>query len=299
MSPPAAFDPGAIFECLARHGVDHIVIGGLAGIAQGAGWPTYDADIVVETSEANLRRLLGALSELEAEYDTLHVPPIRAHERIVVTATGPQLFRTKHGRLDVLKEAGGETFQTLTVDAVDSEQFGLVLRCASLEALLRMKRAANRAKDRAGIARIEDVLRQRRESAFQRILEEGRRQTGAFAALEPLAALAVAADATAETCLAQGARWTLLRILANRRPADAIMLAKKITPITLVAMKCLVETANEERVGALGEAVDERNVEHAKTVLAEWLSGFHLPSEDADAAERLAARLVELFSSAR
>ena len=48
--PKRAFDPQRIFECLAKHGVEHIVIGGLAAIAQEVGWPTYDADVVVDTT---------------------------------------------------------------------------------------------------------------------------------------------------------------------------------------------------------------------------------------------------------
>lgn len=39
----AQFDPNAIFEALLRREVDFVLIGGLAGLAQDAGWPTYDA----------------------------------------------------------------------------------------------------------------------------------------------------------------------------------------------------------------------------------------------------------------
>lgn len=162
---PTAFRPEELFACLARHEVRFVVVGGLAGVAQDAGWPSKDADIVIETSEENHRRLLAALAELDAEYDTLHRPPIRPDLSLLSGSTGPQLFRTKFGRLDVLKEAGGETFETLEVDAVSAEVFGAVLECASLHALLRMKRAASRPKDRAGIAIIESKLEDRRRSS--------------------------------------------------------------------------------------------------------------------------------------
>ena len=142
--------------------MEHVVIGGLAGVAQDAGWPTYDADVVIDTTVANLERLAEALNELSAEYDTFHQPPIRPDVKRITNTNGPQLFRTKFGRLDVLKEAGGETFASLLVDAVVATQFGHPLRCASLPALLRMKRAANRPKDRVGISRIEAVLEQQR-----------------------------------------------------------------------------------------------------------------------------------------
>ncbi|MCC6873607.1 MAG: hypothetical protein IT378_04790 [Sandaracinaceae bacterium] len=84
------------------HDVRHIVIGGLAGIAQGAGWPTYDADVVIETEDDNYARVVAALDELQAVYDTPHQPPIRPDLGRMRSLTGPQLFRTRHGRLDVL-----------------------------------------------------------------------------------------------------------------------------------------------------------------------------------------------------
>lgn len=157
------FEPAPILAALVRHEVEHIVIGGLAGFAQDAGWPTYDADIIVKPSPENLSRLLAVLREIGAVYDTFHQPPLRPDERLVASGSGPQLFRTKYGRLDVLKEAGGETYESLAGDAVASKLYGVVVRCASLEALLRMKRAANRPKDQPAIAKIEARLREREE----------------------------------------------------------------------------------------------------------------------------------------
>jgi len=68
------------------------------------------------------------------------------------------LFRTSFGRLDVLKEAGGETYETLGEGAVTLKLLGVVVRVASLPALIRMKRAANRPKDQAAIIALEAAL---------------------------------------------------------------------------------------------------------------------------------------------
>ena len=157
----APFDPNAIFDVLLRRDVDFVLIGGLAGLAHDAGWPTYDADILIATHADNLARVLAALTDLHAEYDTPHRPPIRPDLARIRASTGPQLFRTRHGRLDVLKEAGGETYETLMVDALAVQQQDRAVRYASLEALLRMKRAAGRPKDVAGIAAIEKALGRR------------------------------------------------------------------------------------------------------------------------------------------
>ena len=158
MSRPT-FDPRELFECLSRHDVDFIVIGGQAAIAHGVGWPTYDADVVIDVVMSNLQCLLDALKELDAEYDTPHQPPIRPDLERLSTLTGPQLFRTKFGRLDILKDAGGETFSSLCSDAVAAADSGLQIRSASIPALIRMKKAANRPKDQEAIARLEAAMK--------------------------------------------------------------------------------------------------------------------------------------------
>lgn len=165
MTLRTSFRPDDIFAVLARHDVEFVLVGGLAGAARGAGWPTYDADILVCEDEDNLVRLLDALLELDAAYDTLHRPPIQPYLSLLGDSTGPQLFRTRSGRLDVLKEAGGETFASLMLDASVLDVHGSRVMCASLPALLRMKRAANRPKDQAALAKLDAALRRHHESS--------------------------------------------------------------------------------------------------------------------------------------
>jgi len=143
---------------LAAHRVEFVIIGGLAGAAHDVGWPTTDVDIVIDTAHENMAALHSALQELDAEYNTPHSPPIVPDLRRLRSLGGPQLFRTKHGRLDVLKEAGGETYETLTRDAVTAVYGTIEVRCASLEALVRMKLAANRPKDQAVVRRLQEAL---------------------------------------------------------------------------------------------------------------------------------------------
>lgn len=159
------FEPEIIFEALTRHQIRFIVIGGFAGLAHEVGWQTFDVDTVIDPAEDNLERLLAALLELEAVYNTLHWPPIRPELHRLRDYTGPQLFRTKHGRLDVLKEAGGETYESLTKDAISLRLGAIEVACASLPALVRMKRAADRPKDRKVLPRLLEALRARGEEA--------------------------------------------------------------------------------------------------------------------------------------
>ena len=136
--------------------MDFVLIGGLAAQIHGVALTTLDADIVIACTEANYEALARALTELGAEFDTFHQPPIRPDMARLRSATGALLFRTRHGRLDVLKEAGGETYETLRRNATRVGDEGVL--CASLEAIARMKRAANRPKDRLVLPRIETVL---------------------------------------------------------------------------------------------------------------------------------------------
>ncbi len=55
-----------ITDTLNRHGVNYIIIGGVAGQLHGATRPTNDVDVVTENSAVNLKRLGDALRELNA-----------------------------------------------------------------------------------------------------------------------------------------------------------------------------------------------------------------------------------------
>ena len=106
MSTPE-FDPGPIFETLVRHGVNFVVVGGLAGIAHGSAYSTEDADVAYEPSRQNLQRLAAALSELEA---TLRgAPPDLPFQLDSETlATGLNFtFDTRFGSFDILGEPAG------------------------------------------------------------------------------------------------------------------------------------------------------------------------------------------------
>ncbi len=157
----APLDPQGAFATLLRHRVEFIVIGGLAAEVHGVGWATLDIDIVVATTEANYVALEAALAEMNAEFVMLSSQRIVPDLTRITTFTGPMLLRTRYGRLDVLKDAGGETYETLLVDSVAASIEGI--RAASLAAIARMKRVANRPKDRAVLPAIEAALRERGE----------------------------------------------------------------------------------------------------------------------------------------
>jgi hypothetical protein len=155
------FDPAQIVTVLARHDVRFVVIGGLAATIHGAGWPTEDIDIVADPAEENLERLALALAELDARYDGFYREPIRPTRERLIGLEGPQLLRTRAGRIDVMKEVAGMSFEELDGNAVAAEFRDHVLRAASIETLIRLKEAAGRKKDELGLKRLREALAQR------------------------------------------------------------------------------------------------------------------------------------------
>ncbi len=147
---------------LSGHGVAYVVIGGYAAGLQRAVWLTKGLDVLVQPSDDNLSRIVAALDELDGEFDTPHQPPIRPTLERLRTLTGPLLIRTKHGRLDVLRDAAGDTYATVMADHDLVTVAEVTVTIASLPAILRMKRAANREKDRKVLAIIEAALAERK-----------------------------------------------------------------------------------------------------------------------------------------
>ncbi len=60
------FDPDRLLATLGRHGVEFVVIGGLAATIHGSTMATFDVDVTPRQSRANLTRLSNALTEMHA-----------------------------------------------------------------------------------------------------------------------------------------------------------------------------------------------------------------------------------------
>ena len=58
----------ALIRALADHGVEYVVVDGVAAILEGAPVATLDLDIVYPAEEDNLERLEAMLTEHEARY---------------------------------------------------------------------------------------------------------------------------------------------------------------------------------------------------------------------------------------
>lgn len=155
-----AFDPRGMLRRLTEGGVDFVVIGGIAVIAQGHVRTTRDLDIAFADDAANLEALGQVLRGLEARLRGVDDEiPFIADAR---TLAGIQLLTmdTSLGWLDVHKVVPGVgRYEDLRKRAVNTIFDGLPVRVASIDDLLSMKAAAGRDIDRTDIAALEAIKR--------------------------------------------------------------------------------------------------------------------------------------------
>ena len=148
MSQRGEFQPEAVIRLLGRNRVRWVLIGGLAAITHGAPLVTQDVDICYARDDENLQRLAGALSEVHAELRGADPGlPFRVNDRTLRNGDAFTLT-TDVGWLDLLGTPSGTSgFDDLARTADLFSLFGYRVLVASVEDLIRMKRAAGRPKD--------------------------------------------------------------------------------------------------------------------------------------------------------
>lgn len=147
--PAKAPEADRLLGPLIAHGVDFVLIGGQAGISHGSSYPSYDLDVLYARGRDNVERLVSALEEIGVRLRgaPADVPFILDAKTIENGANFT--FITPFGDFDVLADAAGmPSYDELKSGAVEREVFGHVVKVASIDHLIAMKRAAGRTKDK-------------------------------------------------------------------------------------------------------------------------------------------------------
>jgi hypothetical protein len=125
---------------------------------------TFDVDVIYSRDPENIRRLVEALAPINP-YLRGAPPglPFRWDEKTVRMGLNFTLT-TSLGDLDLLGEVvGGGNYAQLLPESEELVLFGVPCRCAPLERLIKMKRAAGRPKDLIVLAELQALLEERRK----------------------------------------------------------------------------------------------------------------------------------------
>lgn len=140
-------------RALKRHGVEFVLVGGHAVYFYGYTRLTEDVDLVWLRTDESEKKLLAALTEIDARYIGKEIDPATRIERdypvslAFIRSTHMMLLVTRFGFLDIFDYVPGhldEDPTQLFKSSVESDG----LRYVSLDWLRRMKQAAGRTKDR-------------------------------------------------------------------------------------------------------------------------------------------------------
>jgi hypothetical protein len=151
---PEPLDPQRIFTVLERHGVDYVLIGGLAAVLHGSALVTNDADICPRRTPENLERLAAALRALDARLRTRGDPQGVEFACDASFLGGVNLLNleTSAGQFDIaFSPAGFDGYDALAASADAYEIDGTRVQVAALRDVIHSKETANRLKDQAAL----------------------------------------------------------------------------------------------------------------------------------------------------
>ena len=158
----ARFSAPALLRGLVAHGVDFVVVGGIAMIFHGSARITQDLDICFAADQANLDALGAALLALRAKLrgvpeDVPFVPDGETLRRLSIVT-----LDTSEGPIDLLREPpGAPPYDEFRQRAERINVDGMAVLVASLDDLEAMKRAAGRPVDQIDLEEIEVIRRLR------------------------------------------------------------------------------------------------------------------------------------------
>ena len=135
--------------------LEAVMVGNAAAALHGAPVTTMDIDFMFRKTPGNMRKLKAFAQELEAQILKPYYP-VSSLYRVVNDDTGIQV-----DFMSILH--GIKSFENLRSDAVEVEFEGYVIKVASLEKIIRSKRALGRPRDLAVIEILEKTLDEKKK----------------------------------------------------------------------------------------------------------------------------------------
>lgn len=152
------FRPQEILGTIVSHGVDLVVVGGLAAVFHGSARITQDLDICFSPAPANLEVLGASLIEMHARLYGIEEPVPFTPDARTLASTEILTLATDLGKLDLLRSPdGASSYAELREASILVSVGSFAVRVASSHDLIAMKRAAGRPKDLADIAELEAI----------------------------------------------------------------------------------------------------------------------------------------------
>lgn len=143
------FQARRMLRVLVEHGVDFVLVGGLAGIARGSAFMTEDLDIAYARDRENLTRLAAALTELDARLRNAPADVPFLLDAETLRQGAHFTFETSGGPRDILDRPDGspryDELKRRAGEPLDVD--GLPVFVASLDDLIAMKEATGRPRD--------------------------------------------------------------------------------------------------------------------------------------------------------
>jgi predicted nucleotidyltransferase len=149
-------DAERILRALDDHGVDYVLIGGLAVQTHGHVRTTNDADLIPAPNPANLKKLAAALRSLDARVLNAGQEGVEIDAGMLPRATIWQ-FASRDGGIDVIHEVpGGRSYDELSARALHVRLGDVDVPVVSLDDLIQMKLARGRPVDLSDVSSLTD-----------------------------------------------------------------------------------------------------------------------------------------------
>lgn len=145
-------------KSLVEHQVEFVIVGGVAIIAHGIPYATFDLDFCYAKTAENLKKIVAALAPFNPRLrDFPKELPFIWDERTLQNGTNFTL-QTGIGDIDLLGEvAGVGSYNEVFANSTTLKIFNDEVRVLSLEDLIKAKKAAGRPKDLFILPQLETV----------------------------------------------------------------------------------------------------------------------------------------------